>query len=194
MGQIIGKMTEALEMLKGQVERKAEEVKKQMMDNMTASFESQVGIVISFVYETVKGLQSSLKTMSGIADETITHATSAATTEIADQISGIQNATEETVKSINDIVLTIKNIKDISIAIASAVGEQSSVTRGIAANVSEAASGTRVMSESISNVARDAEVTGEAAAKVLTNTNELSLQADKLQQEVDQFLQHLRSG
>lgn len=118
--------------------------------------------------------------------------TTAATTEIAEHISGIQSATQDAVSAINDITETINTIDEISAIIAAAVEEQSSVTGDIAESTSHAASGTQEVTQSITIVTHAANETGQAASKVLTNADELLKQADVLQNEVEKFLSRIR--
>ncbi|MDA3788710.1 MAG: methyl-accepting chemotaxis protein [Desulfobacula sp.] len=118
--------------------------------------------------------------------------TTAATTEIADHINGIQSATQDAVSAISDITETINNIDEISTTIASAVEEQSSVTSDIAESTSQAASGTQEVTQSVAIVTSAANETGQAASEVLTNADELLKQAGVLQDEVEKFLSQIR--
>jgi hypothetical protein len=68
--------------------------------------------------------------------------TSKATGEIAQQISGIQAATEDSVAAIKDISSTIERLSEISSAIAAAVEEQGAATQEISRNIQEASRGT----------------------------------------------------
>jgi len=118
--------------------------------------------------------------------------TTAATTEIAEHINGIQSATKDAVSAINDITGTINTISEISTIIAAAVEEQSSVTIDIAESTNQAASGTQEVTQSITIVTHAANETGQAASKVLANADELLKQADVLQNEVEKFLSRIR--
>jgi len=118
--------------------------------------------------------------------------TTAATTEIAEHINGIQSATQGAVSAINDITETINNIDEISTIIAAAVAEQSSVTGDIAESTNHAASGTQEVTQSITIVTHAANETGQAASEVLRNADELLKQADVLQDEVEKFLSQIR--
>lgn len=120
--------------------------------------------------------------------------TTAATTEIAEHIAGIQDATGNAVSAITGITETINNINEISTTIASAVEEQAAVTSDIAKNTSQAAAGTQEVTKSVGMVTQAADDTGQAASKVLTNSEELSRQATVLQSEVGNFLTQIRSN
>jgi len=118
--------------------------------------------------------------------------TTAATTEIAEHINGIQSATKDAVSAINDITGIINTISEISTIIAAAVEEQSSVTSDIAESTNQAASGTQEVTQSITIVTHAANETGQAASEVLANADELLKQADVLQNEVEKFLSQIR--
>ena len=118
--------------------------------------------------------------------------TTAATTEIAEHINGIQSATQGAVSAINDITGTINKIDEISAIIAAAVEEQSSVTGEIAESTNQAAEGTQDVTQSVTIVNQAANETGHAASEVLTNAEKLLKQADVLQNEVEKFLSRIR--
>ncbi|MFH2059130.1 MAG: methyl-accepting chemotaxis protein [Pseudomonadota bacterium] len=118
--------------------------------------------------------------------------TTAATTEIAEHINGIQSATRDAVSAISGITETINNIDEISTTIASAVEEQSSVTGDIAESTNQAASGTQEVTKNVTIVTHAANETGQAASEVLANADELSKQAGVLQDEVEKFLSQIR--
>ncbi|MFX4470361.1 hypothetical protein ABTA54_19850, partial [Acinetobacter baumannii] len=72
--------------------------------------------------------------------------TAKATGEIAQQVSGIQAATEESVGSIREISDTIARLSEISSTVAAAVEEQGAATQEISRNVQQAAQGTQRVS------------------------------------------------
>src|SRR5258708_8584891 len=69
--------------------------------------------------------------------------TAKATDEISNHISGMQDATKESVAAIKEIGGTIGRISDIASTIASAVEQQSSATQEIARSVQHVAQGTQ---------------------------------------------------
>jgi methyl-accepting chemotaxis protein len=120
--------------------------------------------------------------------------TAKATTDIAEQITQIQNASEETVGAIREIIGTIGEINEIATAIASAVEEQGAATREIARNVAEAAKGTQEVSFNISGVEQAATATGAAAGQVLDAARGLARQATGLNDEVDRFVTGVKAA
>ncbi len=120
--------------------------------------------------------------------------TAKATGEIGQQISGIQDATRESVTAIERIGKTIEELSEISAAVASAVEEQGAATNEISRNVQEAAHGTQEVSANISTVQRGATETGSASSQVLSSAQSLSRESNRLKQEVDRFLATVRAA
>ncbi|MBS7539575.1 HAMP domain-containing protein [Ancylobacter lacus] len=120
--------------------------------------------------------------------------TAKATEEIASKVAEIQNATERSVTSIDNIVGTIGQIRAASAAIASAVEEQGSATQEIAFNTQHAARGTVVVNQSISGVGEAAETTGAASVQLQGLSQALSSQAADLNREVRRFVESLRAA
>jgi methyl-accepting chemotaxis protein len=120
--------------------------------------------------------------------------TARATDEITAQIGAIQSATNEAVEAIRTIASTISEMNQISTAISAAVEEQGATTKEIARNVAQAAEGSANVAETISGVSRAASETGSSAGQVLNASGELSVQAERLRREVDNFLGSVRSA
>ena len=120
--------------------------------------------------------------------------TAKATGEIGQQISGIQTATEESVQAINAISGTIEQLSEVSSTIAAAVEEQGAATQEISRNIQQAAQGTELVSSNISDVQRGATETGSASTQVLSAAQSLSLESNRLKQQVDRFLVTVRAA
>ncbi|CCD96237.1 putative sensory transducer protein [Bradyrhizobium sp. ORS 375] len=120
--------------------------------------------------------------------------TAKATGEIAQQISGIQAATQESVGAIREISTTIERLSEISATVAAAVEEQGAATSEIARNIQHAATGTQQVSSNITDVQRGASETGETSSEVLTAARQLSGDSLRLKQEVSRFLQSVRAA
>ncbi|KRQ02487.1 methyl-accepting chemotaxis protein [Bradyrhizobium manausense] len=114
--------------------------------------------------------------------------TAKATGEIAQQVSGIQTATEESVGSIREISGTIERLSEISSAVAAAVEEQGAATQEISRNVQQAAHGTQRVSTNIRDVQRGAADTGSASSQVLSAARSLSTDSNRLKTEVAKFI------
>jgi methyl-accepting chemotaxis protein len=120
--------------------------------------------------------------------------TTKATDEVAQQISSIQRATEESVLAIQEITETISRVSEISSTVAVAVEEQGAATGKIAANVQQVSEGTSTVASNISDVERGAAETGTASAEVLSAAQSLSAQSQRLKGEVGTFLMTVRAA
>ncbi|WFU70803.1 methyl-accepting chemotaxis protein [Bradyrhizobium sp. CB2312] len=120
--------------------------------------------------------------------------TAKATDEIAQQVSGIQAATEESVGSIREISGTIERLSEISSTVAAAVEQQGAATREISRNVQQAAHGTQRVSTNIGEVQRGASETGSASSQVLSAARSLSSDSNRLKQEVAKFLSSVHAA
>lgn len=120
--------------------------------------------------------------------------TGKATTEIGQQITGIQAATQESVGAIKEISEVIARFSEISSTIAAAVEEQGAATQEIARNVQQAALGTQQVSSNIVDVQRGATETGAASEQVLASAKSLAADSHRLKIEVDKFLSSVRAA
>ncbi len=119
--------------------------------------------------------------------------TAKATEEIAGQVTGIQQATQETIESINGIGHAVNGVNAISTAISAGVDEQKSATQEIAKSVEQASNGTQMVTESIVVVQAAAKSTGEKSDDVLFAVGELDKQSEVLKSEVEKFLTGIKN-
>jgi methyl-accepting chemotaxis protein len=120
--------------------------------------------------------------------------TAKATDEISAHISGMQDATTESVSAIKEIAATIDQISQIAATIAAAVEEQSSATIQIAHNVQGVAHGTQEVAMNITEVNRRAIETGSASGEVLNSAQILSVESTRLREELDRFMATIRAA
>jgi methyl-accepting chemotaxis protein len=120
--------------------------------------------------------------------------TAKATDEISNHISGMQDATQESVAAIKEIGGTIGKISDIASSIASAVEQQSSATQEIARSVQNVAQGTQEAAASVIQVNRGATETGSASEEVLNSARTLSSESTRLREELDRFMANIRAA
>ena len=120
--------------------------------------------------------------------------TAKATGEISQQISGIQAATQDSVAAIKEIGDTIGKMSEIASTIAAAVEEQGAATQEISRNVQQAAQGTQQVSANITDVQRGASETGSASSQVLSASQTLSRDSNRLKVEVGKFLNTVRAA
>ena len=120
--------------------------------------------------------------------------TAKATTEISEQVTSIQTASDDTVAAIKGVVDVITEIDQIGGAIAAAIEQQGSATREISRSVQEAARGTQEVNSNISGVRQAADGTGTAANQVLGAAEQLSSQSSELADQVTRFLSEVRAA
>jgi methyl-accepting chemotaxis protein len=120
--------------------------------------------------------------------------TSKATSQIGQQIGGIQTSTGTSAASIGSISEIIYRLTEISGAIATAVEQQGSAASEIAHNVSEAARGTAAVSENVEGIRQASQQTSTVSATVLAAADDLSAQAGELRRAMDGFLETLRAA
>ena len=120
--------------------------------------------------------------------------TAKATDEISSHISGMQDATQESVAAIKEIGGTIAQISSIASTIASAVEQQSSATQEIARSVQNVAQGTGEAAANIMQVNRGATETGSASEEVLNSARTLSSESTRLRDELDRFMGNIRAA
>jgi methyl-accepting chemotaxis protein len=118
--------------------------------------------------------------------------TARATEEIGSKIAGVQAETQSAVGAIREIANVINKINEISTTIAGAVEEQNAATSEISRNVGEAARGTAEVSSSISTVTLVAAEGGRTAENIRSAAGGLSVESERLNSAVTEFLSKLR--
>ncbi|KIM00375.1 Methyl-accepting chemotaxis protein [Paramagnetospirillum magnetotacticum MS-1] len=120
--------------------------------------------------------------------------TARATEEITGEISAMKAATDQAVRAIDGIVVTIGRVNEALAAITGAVAEQGRATGEISESVSRAADGTRTVSSGIGEVRHVAGQVGSAAATVQVTTESLVGEFGRLQSQVDGLVARLKSA
>ncbi len=117
--------------------------------------------------------------------------TSQATDQITQHIQEIQTATNDTAIEINEIATMMASVDELSSSISSAIEEQGTVTNEISANVQDTANYSHTLAESVAGVDASAEETNTSAQSVHHFSSKLEEDADRLQKEIDKFLNEL---
>ena len=126
--------------------------------------------------------------------EALATRTARATEEIAAQIKGIQETTRDAVQAIRGVTGTIGQIDAVTTAIASAVEQQGAATQEIANNIQQASIGTAEVTSNIAIVSRAAEGSGKVAAEVLSASDRLDGQSERLRTRVRGFVEQIRAA
>jgi len=106
--------------------------------------------------------------------------TANATSEIATQISDMQETTRESVEAIAAIGAVIQSIESMSTAIAGSIAEQTDVTREIARNVEETSLAAQDVARRIVSVSSEAAATGRRASIIQSGSSEIAQKIGEL--------------
>ena len=106
--------------------------------------------------------------------------TAKATSEIAQQITEIQDSTRASVLSISAIGEVIRKVESVSIAIADAIEEQNAVTAEISRTVEETSHAAREVASQIAGVSQEASESGRRASDMRDGSAEIARKVDEL--------------
>jgi methyl-accepting chemotaxis protein len=120
--------------------------------------------------------------------------TARATEEIAAQIAGMQHATHRSIEAIGAIERTIREIGEISSAIAAAVTEQGVATQEIARSVEIAAKRTKDTADEVARVSDGTHNTRASVTTVRAVAEQLGAIAHRIRDQVEEFSEKLRTG
>ncbi|MCJ9730725.1 methyl-accepting chemotaxis protein [Bradyrhizobium sp. PRIMUS42] len=120
--------------------------------------------------------------------------TAKATADISENVAMIQASTRNAVDAVREIGGAVREINEVTSAIAGAVSQQDAATREISSNAQSAAQGNETLVANITSLRDAIGETDTAAASVLTAASSLTETADTLSREVEKFFQNLRAG
>lgn len=120
--------------------------------------------------------------------------TSRATEEVAMQIREMQETTGASVAALRSIAEEVSGLENVAVSIAGAVDQQSNASQDLARSVDLSASGIAQVSEHIEEVQELSASTGTAANQVLSSATSLEHQAVTLRQQVNIFLEEVRTA
>jgi methyl-accepting chemotaxis protein len=120
--------------------------------------------------------------------------TSRATEEIAQQVTGIQDATRRSVDEMSSIARAIEQLAATATSIASAVEQQSNTARDIAGSIQTAAGHTTSASTEITSVEQVARRSATAFSEIADLTGRLASRAGDLESKVTEFFGRVRSA
>ena len=120
--------------------------------------------------------------------------TAKATEEISTQISGMQQATVRSVDAINGIQHTIREVGEITTAIAAAVSEQGAATREIARSAEVASNRTTASAADVGQVGQATDATRQDAATVKDAAGDVGTVAGRIRDQVAGFFERLKAA
>lgn len=121
--------------------------------------------------------------------------TAAATEDIKSKISGVQNSTAATVDDIEKVIGIIHEISEIVTTIATAIEEQSVVTKDIAANIARTTSGVDEANMQVSGISTASQAVAQDIGAVHAAGSEIangSLQVQSSAAELSKLAEQLR--
>jgi len=120
--------------------------------------------------------------------------TAAATLEIKEKISGIQESSTVTVTEIERISKIINDVNEIVSTIATAVEEQSVTSRDIAENIVQASQGIQEVTENVAQsstvsgeIAKDISEVNQASSEMSNSSSQVNLSAEELSKLSEQL-------
>ena len=119
--------------------------------------------------------------------------TAKATAEIGQNVGLIQTSTRNSVDAVREIGNAVREINEVTSAIAGAISQQDLATREISQNAQLAAQGNGTLVVNIGSLSEAMGKTSTAAASVLTASSDLTATAETLSREVETFFRNLRA-
>ncbi len=120
--------------------------------------------------------------------------TAGATEEISNYIIAIQKEIENTVTSIASVSQHMSHVDVISRSVVEALDLQGGARQRISDNVLHAANDTTEIVRTIDDVQEAVGITGHSAEEVLSAASDLSSQAARLREQIDQFLNTINAA
>ncbi|MFN7612924.1 MAG: methyl-accepting chemotaxis protein [Alphaproteobacteria bacterium] len=114
--------------------------------------------------------------------------------DIEKVIEEMNAASSEIIAALQGIKESVEHVSSAAATIAAAVEEQAATTNEMTRNMQSAAQGTQVISSSLESVAHGSSHASTASSQVQGAAQDLSQQAERLHQEVGEFLRMVRSA
>jgi methyl-accepting chemotaxis protein len=114
--------------------------------------------------------------------------------DISAQMDAMRESTQTSIEVVNVVIHSIHEIQEATLAVASAIKQQSEATTDITKNVVLTAQNSREIADNVNVVEQGADKTAHTLQEVLHSSFTLSRQSRILSQKVDEFLQTIRSA
>jgi len=125
--------------------------------------------------------------------KSLANQTAKATDKISEQINRIQEETEHTVQGMDQIRFVIGEVEEIAGSVAAAVDQQDSAAKDIARNVQGVTLEMESVTERIGDVSHASILSCANAMEVMWAVDDLRAPAERLEADVQQFLDRIRS-
>ncbi|WP_172891493.1 methyl-accepting chemotaxis protein [Cohaesibacter sp. ES.047] len=119
--------------------------------------------------------------------------TSKATEDIVEQVSEIQSATEQAVTAVKEITEKMDQANAVTSSIASAVVQQETATSEISSSAQSAANGSNISVMGTTKLLETVQSTADAANLVLSSSREVNENSQRLQKNIDEFVNKVSS-
>jgi methyl-accepting chemotaxis protein len=119
--------------------------------------------------------------------------TAAATRDIAEQMTDMQEIAGRSAGAIGIIENAIKELTDLVTRIAGAIDGQTESAREIATNTAEAAEGSSTLSQEMGEMREATRLSGQSAQDMFKVANEAAARIDELQREINAFTDEIRN-
>lgn len=119
--------------------------------------------------------------------------TSKATEQISQEVQSVQSEVDSAVKAIKSIEVKINEVNQSASAIAAAIEEQNATTEEISRNTQSSASNMAGVNDNVTHVMHAARNTGDSASEVLTASQGVSEQSNKLKDRIAGFLMDVKA-
>jgi methyl-accepting chemotaxis protein len=120
--------------------------------------------------------------------------TAAATAQISERVSSIQNVSKTAIQAIREIDAVIGEMGVLATSVAIAVEQQVATTAEIARSTTLAATGTSLFTSHLKRVQEGVSTSGDAAETARIAAAEVSRQTEALQKEINNFLASVRAA
>jgi methyl-accepting chemotaxis protein len=127
--------------------------------------------------------------VKGLADQT-----AKATETITQQISSVQNSSEEAVGSIEQIARIMADVHSYTASIAAAVEQQQAATAEISRNVQQAAAATKSVAGTVHGVTAAASETLQSADAVLRSSSTMQNKTSSFKGKIEDFLKQIAAS
>lgn len=118
--------------------------------------------------------------------------TSAATSNVAEKITAMQDSTQSSAQDLSAIVTRIGELEQTAVVIASAVDQQSISGEDLARNIDTVATGAAQVGDRLEALLEASEATGGAADDVVGSATALAEHADELRSKAGRFIADVR--